>query len=130
MRTSCLLAAIALLPSFGLAGLQPQAAPSNARPERIQLKLDISEAEAVLAILDKRSAQSAITDTDWQGLFATEPYIRLKKREATMHRDFTDDDFKKFVLSADLAARASALRHTLDAWQKAGMPVVKQGAVK
>jgi hypothetical protein len=121
MRISCLLAAIALLPSFGLAGLQPQTAPSNARSERIQLKLDISEAEAVLAILDKGTAQSTITDTDWQRLFATEPYIRLKKREATMHRDFTDDDFKKFVLSADLAARASALRHTLDAWQKADL---------
>src|SRR5580704_14550970 len=35
-----------------------------------------------------------------------------------MHRDFTDDDFKKFVLSPELAAKASSLRHTLDTWRQ------------
>ena len=44
------------------------------------------------------------------------PYVRLKKREAGMHRDFTDDDFKKFVLSSELSARANLLRKTLYAW--------------
>jgi hypothetical protein len=85
---------------------------------RIQLQLNTDEADAVLAILDKRTAGAAVTDGDWQHLFATEPYARLKQREAAMHRDFTDDDFKKFVLSADLAAKISDLHHTLDAWRR------------
>jgi putative zinc-dependent peptidase DUF5700 len=88
---------------------------------RIELQLNTDEAEAVLAILDKRSAGVAIPDGDWQHLFASEPYIRLKKREASMHRDFTDDDFRKFVLSPELAATAQSLRHTLDAWRQADL---------
>jgi putative zinc-dependent peptidase DUF5700 len=97
-----------------------QTSASNASG-RIQLRLDTSEAEAVLAILDKKSAGATATEADWQRLFATEPYARLKKREAQMHRDFTDDDFKKFVLSPELAAKATALRQTLDAWRQADL---------
>lgn len=88
---------------------------------RIELNLDTEEAEAVLAILDKRAAGIAITDVDWHHLFATEPYVRLQKREASMHRDFTDDDFKRFVLSPELAARTSLLRQTLETWRKADL---------
>src|SRR5579864_57568 len=72
---------------------------------RIHLTFNTDEAEAVLAILDKRAAGTAVTDYDWQHLFSTEPYVRLKKREASLHRDFIDDDFIKFVLSPELAAK-------------------------
>jgi Putative zinc dependent peptidase (DUF5700) len=88
---------------------------------RIQLTLNTDEAEAVLSILDKGNSHQPITDSDWQHLFSTEPYIRLKKREASMRRDFTDDDFKKFVLSPELLAKAATLRHTLDDWRKADL---------
>ena len=71
--------------------------------DRVQLRLDASEAEAVLAIIQKHASGGAIADADWQQLFSTEPYARLKRREASLHRDFTDDDFKRFVLSAGLA---------------------------
>ncbi len=96
---------------------KPSPRPSET-DNRIQLRLDTSEAEAVLSILDKRAAGAALTDADWQRLFATEPYLRLKQREAAMQRDFTDEDFRKFVLSPELGARASALRSTLDAWKR------------
>jgi len=88
---------------------------------RIHLTFNSDEAEAVLAILDKRAAGTAITDNDWQRLFATEPYIRLKKREASLHREFTDGDFKKFVLSPELAAKNAALRKTLTTWKQADL---------
>jgi hypothetical protein len=78
---------------------------------RVQLALNTDEAEVVLAILDKHNARAPTTDVDWHRLFATEPYICLKKRESAMHRDFTDDDFKAFVLSAE---RAASLRQTLE----------------
>jgi len=88
---------------------------------RIQLTLNTDEAESVLAILDKGAAGTPVADSDWKRLFSTEPYIRLKKREAAMHRDFSDDDFKKFVLSPELAAKATSLRQTLDSWRQADL---------
>jgi hypothetical protein len=109
---------IALFLVFSPIWMHSQTEPPDTTPGRIQLKLNTDETEAVLAILDKRTAGNAVTDSDWQRLFSTEPYIRLRKREASMHRDFTDDDFKKFVLSPELAAKASSLQHTLDTWRQ------------
>ena len=89
--------------------------------ERVRFTLNTSEADAVLAILDKRAAGQPVGDADWQKLFASEPYLRLKKREASMHRDFTEEDFKAFVLSSELARKASLLQSTLNAWKKADL---------
>jgi len=107
---------VSILGAFPM--LRAQGAPRGATPNRIQLTLNTDEAEAVLAILDKRNAEVTITDADWQRLFATEPYLRLKQRESAMHRDFAEDDFKTFVLSPELAGRAALLRQTLDAWRQ------------
>jgi len=101
-------------------GLQLPAAAQEAT-SRINLQLNADEATAVLAILDKQNAKQAASDSDWQRLFSTEPYVRLKKREASLHIGFTDDDSKKFVLSPELSAKREALRHTLDEWQKADL---------
>jgi hypothetical protein len=71
------------------------------------------EAEAVLAILAKRKANEPVTDLDWQRLFSSEGYIRLKKREASMKRAFDDSDFKTFIMSDKTAERAPPLADTL-----------------
>jgi hypothetical protein len=89
--------------------------------DRVEVKLDTSEAEQVLAILTKRGHAQSITDADWNTLFATEPYQRLKRRETAMHREFTDDDFKKFVLSDELGREENDLARTLAAWKKADL---------
>ncbi len=89
--------------------------------DRVQFTLNTSEADAVLDIVEKRVAGKELAEADWQRLFTAEPYVRLKKRESSLHRDFTDDDFKKFVLSEDVAKRAPELRRTLDAWKKADL---------
>jgi hypothetical protein len=104
-----------------LAAISPALYGQNSQPgtqNRIQLTFNTDEAEAVLAILDKHATASPVTDADWQRVFATEPYIRLKKREASMHRDFTEEDFRKFVQSPELEAKAPALRKTLDTWKQ------------
>jgi Putative zinc dependent peptidase (DUF5700) len=88
---------------------------------RIDLRIDTSEAEAVLAILSKQRVGTTVNDADWQRLFNCEPYVRLKKREAAMQRNFTDDDFKKFVISPELASREAELRRTLAEWAKADL---------
>jgi hypothetical protein len=93
-----------------------------APPEsRVVLRVQTDEAEAVLSILAKESLGQAVSEDDWQRLFSTEPYLRLKQRESAMKRDFTDESFKSFVLSPELAAKADALRKTLSEWKKADL---------
>jgi len=114
------LAVILLLLSFSL--------PLAAAGDRIQLTLDTSEADQVLAILALRNQGKPVPDSEWQKLFATTPYQRLKQREKAIGERFhdptvafTDDDFKRFVLSGDLLPRAAALSSTLDRWKKADL---------
>ncbi|MGA2359828.1 MAG: DUF5700 domain-containing putative Zn-dependent protease [Terriglobales bacterium] len=96
--------------------------------DRVQLTLDTSEADQVLAILALRNQGRPVADSEWQKLFATAPYQRLKQREKAIGERFhdptvafTDEDFKRFVLSADLLPRAAALSSTLDRWKKADL---------
>jgi hypothetical protein len=93
------------------------AQPASAR--RVNVKVVTDEADAVLAILARKKAQQPIPDADWQRLFASEGYVRLKKRETAMRRSFADDDFRTFVLSDSLAERAQALAETLARWKSA-----------
>ena len=78
--------------------------------DRVKIKMDTTEAESVVAVLHKRAAGKIIDSADWKRIFDSTPYIRLKKREASMHRDFTDDDFKKFVLSEEDALQLETQR--------------------
>jgi hypothetical protein len=88
---------------------------------RIQILVDSSEADAVLAIVARQAAGQTVEAADWQRLFATQPYLRLKKREASLHRDFTDAQFQQFVLSKELGQRAPDLARTLQEWKKADL---------
>ena len=97
----------------------PLATFAKVTQEQVNVRLVTDEAEAVLTILAKRKANEAISDADWQQLFATEGYVRLKQRETSMQRSFEDADFKTFVLSEQLAQRAPALREALDKWKHA-----------
>jgi hypothetical protein len=95
--------------------------PDTDDRDRIDLTLDTGEADAVLSILAEKGSGRTVPDASWQGLFTSVPYLRLKKREASLHVGFTDDDFRKFVLSPELAARAADLRATLEVWRKADL---------
>lgn len=97
-----------------------------AQSDRIQLTVDSSEAEAVLAIAAKHNAGQPVTDADWQRLFATEPYVRLKKREASLKRDFTDEQFRDFVLSKDVTGRVPEVKRTLESWKTADLKASAQ----
>jgi hypothetical protein len=91
----------------------------STRPARVDVRIVADEAEAVLAVLAKKEAGQVITDADWQRLFSSEGYRRLKKREAEMQRSFEDEEFKAFVLSDKLAERAHELENTLASWKRA-----------
>jgi hypothetical protein len=88
-------------------------------PAQVNVKLVTDEAEAVLNVLAKRKANQSIAETDWQRIFQSEGYVRLKKRETSMQRSFEDADFKTFVLSDELAQRAPSLEETLVRWKSA-----------
>ena len=94
------------------------ARPAAAAPPRVDVRLVTDEADAVLAILAERRRGAEPAADDWKRLFASEGYVRLARREASLSRAFTDDEFKSFVLSADLLARADALAATLGAWKR------------
>ena len=85
----------------------------------VNVRLVTDEAEAVLAILAKRKTNQPIGDSDWQRVFQSEGYVRLKQRETSMKRSFEDADFKTFVLSQQLLERAAALAETLARWKQA-----------
>lgn len=86
---------------------------------QLNVRLVTDEAEAVLNVLAKRKTNQAIVAADWQRIFQSEGYVRLKKRETSMQRSFDDADFKTFVLSDELARRAPSLEETLARWKSA-----------
>ncbi len=100
------------------AGLLVAFASSLGASERIELVLDVSQAEAALAIAGRQAAGEAVPEHAWEELFATEPYVRLAKREASLGRPFTEEAFREFASSAALAARLPALRQTLAVWRQ------------
>jgi hypothetical protein len=103
---------------FTLVALLLVAAPARAADERVNVHVVADEAEAVLAILALRAHGREPSPDDWKRLFASEGYVRLAKREASMNRAFTDDELRSFVLSDDLLARAPKLAETLEAWKR------------
>jgi hypothetical protein len=96
---------------------------------RIDVRLVTDEAEAVLSILDKERANQPVSETDWQRLFTSEGYVRLKKREAAMQRPFDDVEFKNFILSQNLVAREEWLAETLQRWKRADLTRAAQLAL-
>jgi hypothetical protein len=77
-----------------------------------------TQADAVLAILERRSSGGAVSEREWQDVFGSEGYLRLQAREQSMKRPFEPDAFRKFVLSIP-EDRALQLRRTLDQWKAA-----------
>ncbi|HWP30532.1 MAG TPA: DUF5700 domain-containing putative Zn-dependent protease [Fimbriimonadales bacterium] len=95
----------------------------------IEVSFVTDEAESVLAILEKRERGIEITQRDWDNLFFSEGYTRLKEREESIGRSFTEEDFQKFVLSESLISRKKALRKTLETWKKCNLMLAAQKAL-
>lgn len=117
-----LVLALVLLALTLTTGLCVSAQSPAAASTRVQLTLDASEAEQALVILQKEQSHQPVTDADWQKLFATVPYQWLKAREAGLHREFTDEDFKKFLQAPETQARTAEWSQTLSGMERANMP--------
>ena len=102
---------------------------SAPRPKRFDVRLVTDEADALLNILDKRASKQPIADSDWTRLFTSEGFVRLKKRESSMHRPFDEDVIRKFVMSDELLAKRDALARTLADWKRADLTHASQLAL-
>ena len=100
-----------------------------AQTSAVSVRLVTDEPEAVLGILAKRKANQPVVEADWQRVFQSQGYVRLKQRETSMQRSFEDADFKTFVLSDQLAERAQALQETLNKWRHADITRAAQLAL-
>lgn len=107
--------------SFAVLALAPCCRAQSAPASRLDVRLVADEADAILSILAKKKSSEAITAKDWKRLFSSEGYVRLKKREAELKRAFTDDEFRTFVLSDELAGRTQLLQETLARWSHVNM---------
>lgn len=104
---------LALASVFGLPVLASAASAAD------DVVLDTAQADAALAILKRLGAGAPVGDDLWARLFASEGYVRLKTREASMKRDFSDQDFQGFLRDPATIARASRLATTLETWRRA-----------
>jgi hypothetical protein len=125
------------MPAISLMICIPAFAAPAADHSRIQIILDSSEADQVLDILALRRDSKPIEEAQWQKLFATEPYQRLKQREKKIGEQFhepsiafSDEDFEKFVLSEDLLKRAERLQETIEQWKKADTYRTAEGVLQ
>jgi hypothetical protein len=103
--------------------------PAQPKDLPVSVTLNTDESDAVLAILEKKQSGEAITQADWDHLFSSEGYVRLKKREASFKREFTDDEFRSFVLSDSLAQRYQILKTTLAQWKRIDVTIPAKRAL-
>ena len=99
------------------------------RSPAVDVRLVTDEAEAVLQVLFKKRLNETVGDVDWQHIFQSEGYVRLKKRETSMQRSFEDADFRTFVLSDELFRKAQSLEETLVRWKRADITRAAQLAL-
>jgi len=102
-----------------LLAFAPETAAQRRDAQDVDVRVVTDEADAVLDLLTKKRAGQGVTEDDWRRVFTSEGYVRLRKREHSMRRQFEDADFRDFVLSDALAARAPALAETLARWKTA-----------
>ena len=97
---------------------------SRTRTSSIRLDLDSSEADQAILILEKERSGRAVTQRDWNRLFATAPYRELKAREASFGPGFTDAKFKAFLSSPDAIGQLGTWKRTVAGMKAADMAAI------
>ena len=116
--------------ALALAALLLARGGAGADEGRIEVRLDGSEAAAVLGIAERNASGHPPSGEDWNSLFEGEPYLRLKEREGAFQAPFSDDDFTTFVLSKDVAQKAPELRHALEEWKRVDVRACAERALQ
>jgi hypothetical protein len=98
--------------------------------QNVNVQVITDQADAVLWILEKKESGQAITEEDWQKVFTSEGYVRLKKRELSLQRPFEEADFKTFVSSEHLLSRRQSLAETLAKWEQTNVNRIAERPLK
>jgi hypothetical protein len=93
-------------------------------PLQIRLRLDTSEADEALVIVERERSGQPVTKEEWKQLFATLPYRELKAREASVGASFTDGDFKAFLSSPSALAQLERWKRTVAGMKSANMRAI------
>jgi Putative zinc dependent peptidase (DUF5700) len=129
MRRSVVLAGFSAAFASAVFLPKPVRAQMRSGDAAITLRFVSDEANAVLAILERRASGGTPDDAQWNALFASEGYRRLAARERSMQRPLDDAAFRAFVLQPELAAQRTALASTVAAWQHADVTVCGRRAL-
>jgi hypothetical protein len=89
--------------------------------DRVELRTDVDEAEVALDLVSRMRRSEPIASSDWEKLFHTDGYLRLRRREKEMGVELEDSDFEAFLRSDDLTRQEPALRKTLEEWKQADL---------
>lgn len=84
----------------------------------LAVTFDRSEADAALAIVDTINRGVEPTAAQLAALFGSRPYKRLRERENSMNRPFTDQEFIAYLRSPAVRSQAPALRSILSRWTR------------
>lgn len=97
--------------------------------DAIALRFVPDEADAALAIVERRASGAEPDEAHWHALFSSEGYRRLAARERSMQRPFDETAFRAFVMQPEMVARRAALAATLTAWRSADVSVCGRRAL-
>jgi len=102
----------------------PERPSTSTKASPIMLRLDSTEADQAIAILERERSGRPVSPAEWKRLFDTAPYRELKAREASVGAGFSDEDFKAFLSSPKALAQ-------LDVWKRtvAGMKTANMAAI-
>jgi hypothetical protein len=83
----------------------------------VEVRVVTDQADAVIAILEKRARGLEPDDGDWRRLEESEGYTRLQRRQESFGAENFRERFREFVSSDALLERLAALRGALVKWR-------------
>ena len=113
LRLVSALAVCVLVPAAGATTVAGQETSPEAS---LEVRVVTDEADAVLALLDKRGRGEALGAADWYALEATEGYRRLKARAESFGAEGFDESFRAWVAEVDLGS-VDRLRAGVERWR-------------
>ena len=93
------------------------------------ITLATDEAHAVLSLIEKRKSGSRPEPSDWQQLFDSQGYRRLKARQAAMGSPIEDSQFRVFIESSDLMTNADDLHASLQMLKELDLQEIANAAL-
>jgi hypothetical protein len=116
-----LAAALLLIPAA------PAAASPAGGPD-VQVRIVTDEADAALAILGEEATAGTAAPASWERLWASEGFVRLKKRAESFGAKDVEGGLRDFLSSSETIARRGELRSAVETWKHLDVKAAAQRA--